>query len=297
MDNKQPIASDISKKQKAVIAQCKYRERLKAGTAGKEGTATPYDTYKKSNAEYMRKYRAEKKVATMAYAETNPEPQAKTEEKIAKVQKQISITEQGRSGRENKQVDMSIQVKRTIVKQNIYKQVIPKWKKGLPENATEVKKQNARAYDEPARSEMVEKIRVCAEKALLLKPSKDILRIIRSVYTGYDRPGDVKYITKEMPFLKERNLIAFVHKVQDYYPKATSLNSMLTPFVNLIARLPTYNSCYQQLTLIAKEAVQVYNDERDTNTVSQEDLGKIFNFPKMLSITLISFLILIWIKQ
>ena len=73
MNNQQLITSDITKKQKAVIAQRKYRERLKAGGAGKEGTETTYDTYKKSNAEYMRKYRAEKKVATIeAYAKENP---------------------------------------------------------------------------------------------------------------------------------------------------------------------------------------------------------------------------------
>ena len=107
-----------------------------------------------------------------------------------------------------------------------------------------------------------------------------------------------KCITKEMSPFKDRDLIAFVNKVQDYYPKATSLNGMLTPFVNLLARLPRYHACYQQLTLIAKEAVHMYNDERNTNTVSQEDLGKnsVLN-PKMLCITLISFLILIWIKQ
>ena len=127
MNNANLIASNITKKQKAVIAQRKYRERLKAGTAGKEGTETTYDTYKKSNADYMRKYRSEKKIAVIkAYADTNPEPQAKTEEKIAKVQKKVSITEQRRSTRETKQVDMSIQVKRTIVKPNINKQVVPK---------------------------------------------------------------------------------------------------------------------------------------------------------------------------
>ena len=99
----------------------------------------------------MRTYRANEKIAVIkAYADTNPEPQAKTVEKIAKVQKQTSITEQRRSGRESRQVDMSIIKKITIVKPNIYKQVVPKWKNDLPENATEVQKQNARAYDEPA---------------------------------------------------------------------------------------------------------------------------------------------------
>ena len=116
MNNQQLITSDITKKQKAVIAQRKYRERLKAGGEGKEGSETTYDTYKKSNAEYMRKYRAEKKVSTIkAYAETNTEPPVKTQEKIAKVEKQISITEQRRSGRESKH-EMSILICRYKLK-------------------------------------------------------------------------------------------------------------------------------------------------------------------------------------
>jgi len=32
---------------------------------------------------------------------------------------------------------------------------------------------------------------------------------------------------------------------------------------------------YQQLTLIAKQAMQDYDDERDENTVKPEDLGKL----------------------
>jgi len=93
MNNQELIASDISKKQKAVINQSKYRERLKSGEAGKNGSETTCDSYKKSNANYMRTYRANKKIAVIkAYAETNPEPQAKTAEKIAKVQKKVSIT-------------------------------------------------------------------------------------------------------------------------------------------------------------------------------------------------------------
>ena len=44
MNNQQLIASDISKKQKAVEAQRRYRLRLKNGGAGKEGTETTYET-------------------------------------------------------------------------------------------------------------------------------------------------------------------------------------------------------------------------------------------------------------
>jgi len=48
--------------------------------------------------------------------------------------------------------------------------------------------------------------------------------------------------------------------------------------VNLLARLPTYNVSYQQLTVITKQAMQDYNDERDENTVKPDDLCKIFSF-------------------
>ena len=108
MNNQELIARDITKKEKAVIAQRKYRERLKAGKSGKEGTETTCDTYKKSNADYMRKNRAEKKVATInAYAEANPtESKSTTVKKIENVEKKVYITEQRRSGRDSKQVDL-----------------------------------------------------------------------------------------------------------------------------------------------------------------------------------------------
>ena len=280
MNNQQLITSDITKKQKAVIAQRKYRERLKAGTAGKEGTETTYDTYKKSNAEYMRKYRAEKKVATIeAYAKENPtESKATTVKKIENVEKKVSITEQRRSGRESKQVDLSIKTVQPILKPEIKKQVVPKWKNTLPPNPTEADKVIARGYPTNARDTMIKKINTVMTKVLLLTPSKDILRVIRSILTGYDVQGDLKYIRKEMPFLNDSNLIAFVNKVQNYYPKATSFNTMIIPFVNILARLESHNKEYQQLTVIAKGAAKEYSDERDENAVDEEDAGKIFSF-------------------
>jgi len=51
MNNQELIARDITKKQEAVIAQRRYREGLKYGASGKEGSETTYDIYKKSNAE------------------------------------------------------------------------------------------------------------------------------------------------------------------------------------------------------------------------------------------------------
>ena len=123
MNNQELIASDISKKQKAVEAQRRYRMRLKAGEPCKEGSETTYETYKKSNAECMRTYRANKKIATIeAYAKENPtESKSTTEKKIQNVEKKVSITEQRRSGRESKQVDLSIKTVQPIIKPEIKK--------------------------------------------------------------------------------------------------------------------------------------------------------------------------------
>ena len=78
-----------------------------------------------------------------------------------------------------------------------------------------------------------------------------------------------------MPFFNDNNLIAFVNKVQDKYPKPTSFTTMIIPFVNVLARLEAYDSQYQQLTVIAKEKAKEYSEERDENTTSKEDRGKI----------------------
>jgi len=65
---------------------------------------------------------------------------------------------------------------------------------------------------------MIKKINTVMTKVLLLTPSKDILRVIKSILTGYEVQGDLKYIRKEMPFLNDSNPIDFVNKVQNYYP-------------------------------------------------------------------------------
>ena len=187
---------------------------MKSGEPAKEGTTTTYDTYKKSNAEYMRTYRANKKIATIeAYAKENPiESKSTTLKKIENVEKKVSITEQRRSGGERKQVDLSIKTVHPILKPEIKKQDVPKWKKNLPANPTEADIVIARGYPVPARDTMIKKINTVMTKVLLLTPSKDILHVIRSILTGYDVQGDLKYIRKEMPFLNDSNLIAIIQK-------------------------------------------------------------------------------------
>ena len=103
MNNQQLIASDLTKKQKAVEAQRRYRLRLKAGEPANGGSKITQFEYLQSNALYMREWRANKKKAVIkAYAEVNPtETKSTTEKKIQNVEKKVSIIEQRKSGRES----------------------------------------------------------------------------------------------------------------------------------------------------------------------------------------------------
>ena len=104
-------------------------------------------------------------------------------------------------------------------------------------------------------------------------------KVLTKVLTGYFLDSeDIKVMRLEMDFLNDNNLIAFVNKLNEYYQKSTSFATMLTPFVNIIARVDKYETQYQQLSVIAKESIKIYSDERDENTLHPEDKGKIFDF-------------------
>ena len=244
MDNNQ-----LTKKQKAVEAQQKYRMRLKSGEPAKGGSKLTQFEYLQSNALYMREYRANKKIAK--------EPKATVQKKIEKPEI-IPVV--------------------PIVKSPIKRKIVPMWKKALPENPTEKDKVIARSYSIPIRDAMIKKIIFVMTKVLSLTPSKDIIRVIKTILSGYDVKGDIKYINKEMSFLQEYNIISFVNKLHSYYPKVTTFYTMIRPFTNLLARLPTFNVSYQQLSAISNKAREDYNDEKDKNAVDEEDVGKIFSF-------------------
>ena len=114
------IERDGIRKQKSVEAQRRYRQKLKEGT--NEETGIDYDKYKKSQAEYMMKYRAKKKIEiASAYAEQDPSPNAesKLEKKVEKINKKVNLAELRRTNREVKQVDLSIQPVKPLQKREI----------------------------------------------------------------------------------------------------------------------------------------------------------------------------------
>lgn len=270
------IERDRVRKQKAVEAQRRYRLKLKEGTS--KTTEIDYAQYKKTQASYMMNYRAQKKIAIAeAYAkqDTSPKAEVKLEKKVEAIKEKVNLAEVRRSNRESKQVDLSIQQVKPLQKLEVKKKIVPMWKRNLPTNPTEADFNRARAYPPDKRDVMLKKIYVVFNKVLNLEPSVDIKRVLKSVLSGYDVKGDLKYIRKNMPFLDDNKLIAFVNKVQDKYPKPTSFTTMIIPFVNVLARVDAYDSQYQQLTVIAKNKAKEYSEQRDENTTSKEDRGKI----------------------
>lgn len=273
------VNRDKTKREKAVEAQRRYRQRLKEGS--NTTSSLSYDNYKKSQTDYMRKYRQNKKIELIeAYAKANPKTETNkaVQKKIAAVKDKVSLSELRSSSRQTKQVDLSIKTAIPKEKPTITKRVIPLWMRSLPPNPTEADKVKARGYSVKDRDMLLKKIYVVFDKVLKKEPTKDAKRVLKNILTGYDIKDDIKVVKRDMPFLSDNNLIAFVNKVQGYYPKVTSFKAMITPFVNVLARLPSYDKEYQQLTQIAKDAAKEYAEERDDNAVKKEDVGKIFNF-------------------
>jgi hypothetical protein len=88
------IERDGIRKQKSVEAQRRYRQKLKEGT--NEETGIDYDKYKKSQADYMMKYRAKKKIEIAeAYSKQDPSSNAEAilEKKVELINKKVNLDE------------------------------------------------------------------------------------------------------------------------------------------------------------------------------------------------------------
>ena len=240
-----------TKKAKAVEAQKRYRTRIRQDII----KTTTHEDYKKIKAGYMKEYR--KKIK-----ENKPVKEPVITPVIAEILQEI--------------------VPEIIItpmeKQIIIKNIIPKWSKNITLECSDKDIIKLRSYDIDKKEAMINKIVLVMSKVLLLEASKDNKRILRIILSGYDIKNDIKYFNKYMPFLSENNIIKFINDVHKIYTKETTLYSMLSPFANILSRLPTYNNSYQQIAITCKNCMNNYNEIRDDNKVEPVDEGKIFNF-------------------
>lgn len=281
LSSEQLVEADRIKREKKAEANRKYRLNLKKGT-NKRSKLT-YGEYNDKKTEYMREYRKVRSIALIEARAKIPEAEETPEviqKKVDKVNKKFNLAESRRSTREKTQVDLSIAPRAPIVKPKIVKKIIPLWVRKLPLNPTPDDYRAAKKIPPPVADTMITKIETVFTRVLKLEFTKQCKQILNKILSGFRIEGDMKHFKKLFPFLEEKNLLTFVNKVQDYYPKSTSLNTMLLPFVNVLSRLMEdgYGEQYQQLSGITNELAKEYNADRDKNAVSAEDAGKIFSF-------------------
>ena len=65
-----------------------------------------------------------------------------------------------------------------------------------------------RAYPPSKRDVMLKKIYPVFDNVLNIDPSVDFKRVLKSILSGYDVKGDIKNISKYMPFFNDNNLIS-----------------------------------------------------------------------------------------
>jgi hypothetical protein len=249
---------ELTKKQKAVQAQQRYRLKLKEGGIV-EKSKQDIDSFKEKQRIYMKAYRASKKPVATATVDTNI--------KLDKIEKPAEV--------EVKPVNIEV-VKKPVIKS----QIVPKWKKSIeeePEELTNQEIKKARSYSPEVVEKMINKMKLIF-KLLDITPSNNLLRVLKSVLLGNDARGDIKFVKAEMPFIQEKNILVFANKIKKQYPKPSSFYSMLVPFVNILSRLEGYNKEYQILTKIAKNATDEYVKIRDNNEITEDEAKRLIDF-------------------
>ena len=249
---------ELTKKQKAVISQQKYRLKLKSG-GQVEKSKQDIESFKEKQRIYMKAYRASKKPINTANIDANI--------KLEKIEKPSEV--------QVKPADIT-PLKKPVIKS----QIVPKWKKSIedePEELTTQEIKKARSYTPEVANKMINKMKLVF-KLINITPSNSLLRVLKSVLLGNDARGDIKFVKAEMQFIQEKNILGFANKIKKQYPKPSSFYSMLVPFVNILSRLEGYNKEYQILTKIAKNATDEYVKIRDDNEITEDEAKRLIDF-------------------
>jgi len=271
------IAQNERKKLKQRISHAKYRANLTDTTEKKK----EYNNYQ---ADYIQKYRSKKKIELLdAISQKNPTVEIK--ESIVKqkeiIQKKLIVSEVRKTSRITKKTDLSIKSREPIVVVKNKKKIVARWRKELMlefPNYTPAQLIEAKSISPELMAADIVIIRNVMLFILELKMSKDLERVITKIFRGYDILGDIRIIKNEMPFLADIKLMKFVNQIQDYYPVGSSFKNKLRPFVNLLSRIDSYSSQYQQLSNLSTQENIAYETERKENKISSNDKFKLFNY-------------------
>lgn len=265
------VEKEIERKRKAVEAQRRYRQRIKDGL-NKSLSFTDYQSYR---ALYMKEYKANRQKAfEEAFKKYDP----------SKIQKdnEVELEAPYKEKRTRRQVDLSIKKSMPIKKQGTkIKKTIPKWREGLQANATQEQIQAAKKLSPSTIAKHISTISVVYRLVLKIPFENEVKTLIRQILQGQSLSADeLRNVKKLMPMISNVDaVIKLANQVQAYYKSENSVRTNLTPFVNVLSRLPdSFDKQYQELTGITSVQAKNYSEERDENVVEAADEGKIFNF-------------------
>jgi len=154
--NNTTATQELTKKERGVIAQRKYRERLKAG-AIIEDSNNDLAKFKEKNAKYMVAYKLSKK-------QTKP----------AEVKPEVKPT---------KPAEITPEVK-PITKPIIKETIAPRFKSSVSTNSTNAEIVKSKSYSPEAIDLIIKKISVVMFKVLNIEPTPNIKRILKSLLLG-----------------------------------------------------------------------------------------------------------------
>ena len=175
MNDTQATTQELTKKERGVIAQRKYRIKLRAG-AIIEKSNNDLAKFKAKNAEYMKAYRLSKEPTKPA--EVKPEIKPEIKPKITPEVKPIT---------------------KPIIKETI----APRFNSSISANSTPAEIVKSKSYSPEAIDLIIKKISVVMFKVLDIEPTPNIKRILKFLLLGYDIKGDLKYIKNQLSFLSD----------------------------------------------------------------------------------------------
>jgi len=105
----------------------------------------------------------------------------------------------------------------------------------------------------------------------------DIL-IVDKIFLGKYDIEDEKYIIENMTYLQEANLEIFLSYLKYKYKNNNTKRTYLSPFVVITSYLEAFNISYQILTKYMKSMIEIYENDRNNNSLKKDEINKIIDF-------------------
>lgn len=137
-----------------------------------------------------------------------------------------------------------------------------------------------RAYDESQIKNLLKILEDVLFKVFQIKLTENTKSIITSIYRGKNvevgkYKTNLEQLKTELKIFNIYNINKTIDKIKEIYRNTNTLQNKLRPFVNLLARIDSYEKSYQILTNFNISLKNKYTDERENNDDSDEEIEKL----------------------